>query len=354
MIDLIVQCFRSPALTSGTHLLVALALARRCGDENGVCFAKQATLAADTRLHQKTIAKVLAEFEAVGIIERVKHPARTDGTRLPDDIYLTLPEVVMPRTGPRRNGVEDSPPNAPSHGVVDSETMESSTPKPGSPGLPNKRPLKKPMKDTNARAPRARGASLDGIEIDQAVAVIWAGAGEQGRKRSSQKKIKTALTAALKRRPKGVGAEDHLRRILMGLRSYLGSHEATKEKGQFEKGTHRILEGDVWETWLDDDAARAGKGVSAPVDPALGTMEEPGPKRQQMWMDLFRQGMTWDPDRGPRPGERGCRVDPALQVAAGVIPFMEGEELAAHEAREAEKRAFIDGASAASSIPDVF
>lgn len=352
MIDLIVQCFHSPSLKSGTHLLVALALARRCGDVDGVCFAKQATLAADTRLHQKTIAKVLSEFESEGIIERVKYQPLADGTRVPDDIYLTLPAVTLPETGSRSKGVHDSRRVPISHGVVDAEAMESSVPKPGSQGLPKKRPLKKPMKETNARD--ARGASLDGIEIDQAVAVIWAGAGEQGRKRSTKEKIKTALTAALKRRPKGVCAEDHLKRILMGLRAYLGSHEATKDKGQFEKGTHRILEGDVWETWLDDDAARAGKGVSAPVDPALGTMEEPGPKRQRMWMDLFRQGMTWDPDRGPRPGERGCRVDPALQVAAGVIPFMEGEELAAHEAREAEKRAFIDGASAASSIPDVF
>lgn len=333
MIDLMVQCFHSPSLKSGTHLLVALALARRCGDENGVCFAKQATLAADTRLHQKTIAKVLMEFEGEGLIERVKYAPKADGTRVPDDIYLTLPAITLQATGPRRKGVEDSQAKDASHGVVGAETMESSVPKPGSPRLPKKRPLKKPIEETNARD--AREASDEGIDIDQAVVVIWAAVGDHGRKRSTKGKIKTALEAALKRRPKGVGAEPHLKRILNGLRAYLQSEEATKEKGQFEKGTHRLLEGDVWETWLDDDSARAAKGVATPVNPELGTMEAPGPKRQAMWMDLDRQGMTWDPDRGPRPGERGCRVDPDLQIQFGYKPFV------------------ID-ASLASSIPDVF
>lgn len=333
MIDLIVQCFHSPSLKSGTHLLVALALARRCGDENGVCFAKQATLAADTRLHQKTIAKVLAEFEGEGLIERVKHKPRADGSRVPDDIYLTLPAVTLAATGSRKRGVVDSLPDVESHGVLDAKAMESSVPRPGSARLPKKRPLKKPIEETNARD--ARETSFEGIDIDQALAVIWAGAGEQGRKRSSKEKIRKALEAALRRRPKAVAAEDHLKRILMGLRAYLQSDEATKERGQFEKGTHRLLEGDVWETWLDDDAARAGKGVSAQIDPDLGTMEEPGPKRQRMWMDLFRQGMTWDPDRGPRPGERGCRVDPALQAEFGV-------------------EAWGWAGAPASSIPDVF
>lgn len=332
MIDLIVQCFHAPSLKSGTHLLVALALARRCGDENGVCFAKQSTLAADTRLHQKTIAKVLMEFESEGLIERVKYAAKADGTRVPDDIYLTLPAVVLPATGARRKGVLDSLPDATSHGVLSAEAMESSVPKPGSPRLPKKRPLKKPIEETNARD--ARDVSIEGIEMDQAVAVIWAGVGEEGRKRTTRPKIKTALEAALKRRPKGVGAEPHLKRILTGLRAYLQSEEATKHNGKFEKGTHRLLEGDVWEAWLDDNSARAGKGVDAPVNPELGTMEEPGPKRQAMWMDLDRQGMTWDPDRGPRPGERGCRVSPALQAQFGYAPAAD--------------------APSASSIPDVF
>lgn len=332
MIDLIVQCFHAPSLKTGTHLLVALALARRCGDVNGVCFAKQATLAADTRLHQKTIAKVLAEFESEGLIERVKYQPLADGTRVPDDIYLTLPAVTLPETGSRTKGVHDSRRRPASHGVLSDEAMESSGQKPPRPGLPKKRPLKKPTEETNARD--ARDASFEGIEVDQAVAVIWAGVGEEGRKRTTRPKIKTALEAALRRRPKGVAAEPHLKRILMGLRAYLQSEEATKQNGKFEKGTHRLLEGDAWEAWLDDDAARAGKGVAASVDPDLGTMEEPGPKRQRMWMDLNRQGMTWDPDRGPRPGERGCRVAPALQEEFGYAVFC--------------------AADAASSIPDVF
>lgn len=85
MIDLVVQVFRSPAIKDSTHLLVMLAIARRCGDENGRCFAKQTTLAKDCRLHPKTIQKVLAQLESedLGLIRRVSH--------LPDPVTNVRP-----------------------------------------------------------------------------------------------------------------------------------------------------------------------------------------------------------------------------------------------------------------------
>ena len=65
MIDLIVSAIRCPQITTSTQLVLALAIARRCGDEGGRCFAMQSTLASDTRLHPKTVARTLAEFEAM-------------------------------------------------------------------------------------------------------------------------------------------------------------------------------------------------------------------------------------------------------------------------------------------------
>ena len=66
MIDLVVQAFRSPKVQTATHLVVVLAIARRCGDMNGVCFAKQTTLAEDTRLHPKRSERPSPSWRRLG------------------------------------------------------------------------------------------------------------------------------------------------------------------------------------------------------------------------------------------------------------------------------------------------
>lgn len=316
MIDLIVSAIRCPQITTSTQLVLALAIARRCGDENGRCYAMQSTLAADTRLHAKTVARTLAEFEAMDppLIHRVKHPATADGRRKADDIYLTLPAVTIPASGPNKPGSRMSA-KSEKPGSPVSKARESCAP-----GRGVQDSLEETSEETieEESVGSASDKPSDAVDLTIATATVWEAIGPEGKKRTTRKKISTSIAAALKRRPKGVTEADHLKRMFGGLRAYLASDEVRKDGGKFEKGTHKIFEGDAWEVWLGDPPAASGS--AAAVDPELGTMLEPGLKRQRLWMELDAQGMTWDAERGPRPGLLGCRVSDDLQRLFGYEP----------------------------------
>ena len=318
MIDLIVQCFRSPHIQTTTHLAVMLAIARRCGDENGVCFAKQATLAADTRLHAKSVGRAISELEAMDppLIRRVKGTVDDRGRRSTDHLFLMIPAVTLPATGPKPG---DRAPLSPWSPV--SPSMESCAPSPCSTGLPIKRPLEETNEDNKNGASREMENSP--IDYAQAVEMIWRSVGEEGRKRSSKKDLDSSLRSAIKRRPKGRGEEAHLRLILTGIRAYLSTDEARKENGAFERGAHRTIVKDRWESFLDGDQPL--DPAAMPVDPLIGTDMAPGVQLQRLWAELAAQGMPWNEARGPRPGRPGCRIDPAIQREFGFTPW-EGEQ----------------------------
>jgi hypothetical protein len=250
---------------------------------------------------------VLEALEAMDppLIKRVKHPQLPDGKRRSDDIYLTLPEVVLEATKPV------SP---------KSRASESTTHPPVSPRLNKKRPIEDTLEETIVGLESddvSEDPSKDQRKVDlsKAVDAIWTAAGDFGRKRSGKGKVRDALEAALKRRPASESEEDRLKKIFTGYRAYLLSEEVTRRHngvpGAFEKGIHRMIQQDAWEGWFEDSASHAP--AMDKVDPGLGSMEQPGPKRQRMWMELYAQGMSWPSDRGPRPGLPGCRVDRALQ-----------------------------------------
>lgn len=60
------------------------------------------------------------------------------------------------------------------------------------------------------------------------------------------------------------------------------------------------------------------KRISSESDDAL---RNPSELRQRLWMDDFRAGQDWrEHERGPKPGEPGCRVAPAIQREFGIEP----------------------------------
>ena len=333
MIDLIVQVFRSPRIKTTTHLAVALAIARRCGDEHGVCFAKQSTLAADSRLHQKTVGTAITQLEAEGLIRRVRQEPTEDGRRLPDHLYLTLDAVTLPATGQPKTG---SPARSPGSPV--SKARESSAPKPGSQGLPNKRPDEE-TKEEDAQERDSHGDS-DQVNLALATKLIWQAFQPGGRNRSSLEDVRDHLEKAIRRRPKGQTAEERLERIMSGLKAYLATPDARKEQGSFQRGPHRLLIKDRWQSFLTDADGR-DEADQPPVDPEMGTLEKPGPKLQRHWAELAAQGMPWDSSRGPRPGMPGCRISPEIQTAFGFMPYLEGEAAERRAAQEAERQAFL-------------
>ena len=313
---------------SPTLKFVALCVAR-LSVRSGLCWAKQKTIAADTGFAVKTVNRALADLEELGWISRAPF-RKQDGGRGADRIWLTLPEVTLSPDvpdfrnpfGADHDGDSVSPPSdsvspkrEPSVGRVRSQSPSKSGNPSGEEG-------------EDARDAHDLSEALaEGIDVDAAVEVIWTGVGDNGRRRSSKAKVKKALSAALSKRRRGSEpAEERLRRILMGVRAYLSHPDTRKEGGKFEHGAHRTLQDDVWESYLDDGGARSARGDGAAPDPALGNAEEPGPALQRFWMERDREGLPWHPERGPRPGMPGCRVDGALQREFGYTPWAPPED----------------------------
>lgn len=141
-------------------------------------------------------------------------------------------------------------------------------------------------------------------EIDTAVDLIWQKVSAASRKRSTKGDLRAKLKAALKR-------GHSMERLLKGVAAYVGSQEGSKEEGAYQRGAHRIFENDFFESFLEDDGARASRGqeaASQELAEEVGSLEEPSASLQALWMDLYSKGMPWPTQRGPQPGRLGCRV----------------------------------------------
>lgn len=310
--------FRSPAAK-----LVALAIARRARD-NGMCWAKQTTLADDCGVSPKTVHRVLCELEErqPPWVKRVER-RRKDGSRTSDYIWLTLPEVVLEEDVVAANWrahVDEAEELDEGH----ADTAIGHDGKLGGPASPvgrakeseQKESLKDSKKEGSLPADADSNSHAD--DVKAAVDLIWKRASDQGRRRSSKADIEKALLAAL-------GRGHAMERVLRGLRAYFESADATKDDGAYQRGAHVMLANDRWESFLDDDEARAA--IREDTDDAkaaraiTGTLEAPSEAMQRTWMQLFGQGMPWNPERGPEPGRLGCRVDEAIQREFGVTPY---------------------------------
>jgi uncharacterized protein YdaU (DUF1376 family) len=135
------------------------------------------------------------------------------------------------------------------------------------------------------------------------VGLAWAAASRKGRERSSRGDVERALKAAINR---GHTAE----RVIAGLEAYFASPDATKDGGEYAKGAHRMIENDRWMAYAPAAGARAEATIDAPSE-----------VRQRAWMGEFQAAAnSWRPERGPEPGEPGCRVSPEIQREFGVEP----------------------------------
>ena len=85
MIDIIVRVFNTEYPNASCKAL-ALAIARRCGSEKGLCWANHETLGRDAQLGRSTIFRCLKQMEAHTIdgvsyplVRRWKRARRADG-----------------------------------------------------------------------------------------------------------------------------------------------------------------------------------------------------------------------------------------------------------------------------------
>lgn len=135
---------------------------------------------------------------------------------------------------------------------------------------------------------------------------LWALVSAKGRERSSRKDLERSTRAALRR---GHALGD----IRRGLTAYYASREATKDGGEFAKGAHRVIENDRWREFVSAPATASAwnTGILSPDD-----------QRQRAWMQDWRDhpGHWRRGDRGPEPGQAGCRISPDIQREFGVEP----------------------------------
>lgn len=312
--------FKSPAAK-----LVALALARRSRD-SGHCWARQSLIGSDCGVSKQTVSRCIQELEEAGLVKRVPRH-RPDGGRSTDLIWLTLPEIVIPATTVDPKEARRAARSDKFTGVGDDATLEGPhiSEVEGVLGAVVKPPLREStLKDSLKESDRkdslvpASGGDPSVEDIAKAVGMIWARASRIGRQRSSKADITTGLQAALKR--------GHLMEtVLKGLGGYFASPDATKEDGAFQRGAHVMLAGDRFLSFLDEGQTMApptpGEArAAAEAQAVVGSMEAPSEALQRAWMDREREGMPWNPERGPRPGMAGCRVDPAIQREYGFAP----------------------------------
>lgn len=301
---------------------VALAIAR-ASLMNGACWASQATLSEVTGLSTKTVHRCVQEMVQCGWMRLVER-RRADGGRSTNKMWLTLPAVTLNQdtlpAKPQRFLPGEHADEVDSEGVpLDTVALQvppsGLTPSDSESGAY----LKGDSKGKEGRdSGRAKEDGTQGPDLDSAVGLIWQRASEQGRRRSSRADIRKALDAALKR-------GHPIERILKGLGAYFASPDATKDDGAYQRGAHVMLANDRWESFLDDAQARQERQDASPAAQeareVTGTLEEPSEAMQRMWMELYGQGMPWNPERGPAPGRLGCRVAPALQREFGVEPY---------------------------------
>ena len=90
----IARAVRCSSLTTAQRAVIALSLALRA-DPGGVSWPAGETIAGDTGMSRRGVQYVLLELEALGVIERVDRPYRTQAYRIRlDRLYETTPDRV--------------------------------------------------------------------------------------------------------------------------------------------------------------------------------------------------------------------------------------------------------------------
>lgn len=82
-------------------------------DEQGSCFPSQGTIAEQSEAGERTVRRILAEFEERGILTR-KHRGNPDGGRTSDRIYLNLAWLPAGVAGNLTGQIERLPAREPS------------------------------------------------------------------------------------------------------------------------------------------------------------------------------------------------------------------------------------------------
>jgi uncharacterized protein YdaU (DUF1376 family) len=182
-------------------------------------------------------------------------------------------------------------------GNVRSENVERKTNQP-EPEEDNRTPIS-PKGDAKPAAPK--------IILRQAdVELAWSVTPPRARQRTSKADILKALQGAARRGHQPAA-------VIEGLRAYYASAEATKDGGEYAKGTHRVITADRWQGFIDAATPLEAFSASASADPL-----ESWRRRVNAFVNGSR---FWNPtDWGPEPGRPGSEVPAHVQREFGFEP----------------------------------
>jgi hypothetical protein len=117
-------------------------------------------------------------------------------------------------------------------------------------------------------------------------------------------------------------------RFVLNKRAGLNASRAGEIIGKWLRD-HKLTPDELWE--ISEAAWKAGTRAPIPYMTQAAreavvrrsTVDAPSERQQRAWMeDFVAKPNSWKrSDRGPKPGEDGCRIDAAIQLAHGVTPF---------------------------------
>lgn len=285
MIDLIVKVFNTD-FPDYKCKLMALAIARRCGNEDGLCWASQERLAKDCNMERKTAMKYVGKLEEIGAIRRVKR--KPNGSRYRSDlITLTLQAMTLPATGTTVPVVEElddqmlldfmlgdiDVDNSEDFRVQEPDPVRDADSGESVAGTrypvrdaDTKNPLKKPDKETPEAEPSWPVDDDGRFSLSLACDYLYWLASPVSQERSSPEKLKDALEAMWQELPSGYDHAIWFANLVKGTKAYMRSESATNEGGRYCYGIHKLFgQKKFWDHWVPE-GAKLDRGNQDPLD----------------------------------------------------------------------------------------
>jgi DNA-binding HxlR family transcriptional regulator len=327
-----------PRVKTASAALVLLHLAEAVSD-NFTYSDGQDRIVGRTGMSARTVQESLRALADDGLIDRDKQSAPTG--RIPDAITLKINlsaifagayQQDLPERYPLSAKSADGVPaefadSDPGNGLETKQPAKSADLARAGPLLPRDSSLRKgeeslEPESRDSRATQHRGEpTARMIEISNA---LWDMTPETAQARAGgPRRISWALRDA-------VAEGGDLETIFAGMTAYLQDPDVLKQDGRYCAAPNRAIESGKWKTYRRGPSrpatgpngravavARIGVSFESPEGCTLdemGAPADPGPARQIMWLnDWDFSKIQWrDWERGPPPGQPGCRIWPSV------------------------------------------
>ena len=285
----------NPERLTTSERLVLFALADRLTSKG--CYPSQAAIAAQMGLSPRSVFGALKRLADVGLIEILKARGPSEGGRPLDAYSLILPETP--------GGFLANSDSQPENFATNPEIVTGKNCEQAPPFL-----AKSATEEERATYPlsgstKAQGKTLSGTDrrvIDEFAQAVWSETPPEGQRASDTRKLTFALRDAL------LSGHD-LAAVRRGVQAYYAAHRGPAPPKPV--------------SWVVDDGLwlSAGAAASAPTGD-IGSMLQPGPRRQRNWMDDWRRnpGLWKEHKQGPAPDQPNTRVWPEILTEYGVAP----------------------------------